>query len=64
MKNINIDLRSDTITIPTQGMLDYMFNAKVGDDVWEEDETVKQLENYLAHLFSKESACSSDLQYR
>ena len=37
-------------------MLDYMFNAKVGDDVWEEDETVKDLEIYLANLFSKESA--------
>ena len=55
MKNINIDLRSDTITIPTKEMLDYMFHAKVGDDVWEEDETVKDLENYLASLFSKEA---------
>ena len=56
MKNINIDLRSDTVTVPTKGMLDYMFNAKVGDDVWGEDDTVKDLENYLANLFSKESA--------
>ena len=56
MKAITIDLRSDTITIPTKDMLNYMFNAKVGDDVWEEDETVKDLELELASLFSKESA--------
>ena len=56
MKNLKIDLRSDTITIPTKAMLEYMFSAKVGDDVWEEDETVKDLECYLAHLFSKEAA--------
>ena len=56
MNNLKIDLRSDTITIPTKYMLDYMFSAKVGDDVWEEDETVKDLESYLAHLFNKESA--------
>ena len=56
MKDMHIDLRSDTITIPTKDMLDYMFNAKVGDDVWGEDETVKDLENHLATLFSKEAA--------
>ena len=56
MNNLKIDLRSDTITIPTKYMLEYMFSAKVGDDVWEEDETVKDLECYLAHLFNKESA--------
>ena len=50
-----IDLRSDTITVPSQGMLEYMFNAKVGDDVWEEDETVKELEFELAKLFSKQA---------
>ena len=56
MTHFNIDLRSDTITTPTKEMLEYMFNAKVGDDVWEEDVTVKDLENYLASLFSKEAA--------
>jgi len=50
-----IDLRSDTITVPSQDMLEYMFNAKVGDDVWEEDKTVKALEIELAKLFSKEA---------
>ena len=34
MNKNTIDLRSDTITVPTKGMLDYMFQAKVGDDVW------------------------------
>jgi len=56
MKDNHIDLRSDTITVPTKEMLDYMFRAKVGDDVWEEDQTVKDLESELASLFSKESA--------
>lgn len=56
MKNNTIDLRSDTITIPTKEMLEYMFRAQVGDDVWEEDETVKKLEHKLASLFSKEAA--------
>ena len=56
MKDTYIDLRSDTITIPTKDMLDYMFNAKVGDDVWEEDPTVKALEREVATLFSKEAA--------
>ena len=56
MQDNYIDLRSDTITVPTKGMLDYMFSAQVGDDVWEEDQTVKELEANMASLFSKESA--------
>ena len=56
MKDNIIDLRSDTITVPTKEMLDHMFSAKVGDDVWEEDYTVKALEAEMAHLFSKEAA--------
>ena len=56
MKTNNIDLRSDTITIPSKRMLEYMFDAKVGDDVWEEDETVKSLEKELAFMFSKETS--------
>lgn len=39
-----IDLRSDTITRPTPGMLQAMFTAAVGDDVYEEDPTVNELE--------------------
>ncbi len=39
-----IDLRSDTLTQPTAAMRDAMANAKVGDDVFEEDPTLKELE--------------------
>lgn len=51
-----IDFRSDTVTKPTAGMLDAMMNAKVGDDVFGEDETVNALEEKLANLFNMESA--------
>lgn len=51
-----IDLRSDTVTKPSQGMLDAMINAKVGDDVFEEDPTVKALEKRLAKIFGKPRA--------
>ena len=50
-----IDFRSDTVTRPSEGMLDAMFHAKVGDDVYEEDETVQALEQKLAHLFKMEA---------
>ena len=52
---MTIDLRSDTVTKPTKGMLDAMFNAKVGDDVFNEDPTVNELENKTAKLFNKEA---------
>jgi threonine aldolase len=51
-----IDLRSDTVTIPTLEMKEAMFNAKVGDDVFEDDETVNQLETLGASIFGKEAA--------
>ncbi len=51
-----IDFRSDTITKPTAGMLDAMMSAKVGDDVFGEDETVNALEEKLAALFHMEAA--------
>lgn len=50
-----IDLRSDTVTRPTRGMMDAMMNAKVGDDVFGEDETVIALEKKTADLFGKEA---------
>src|ERR1051325_3020818 len=50
-----IDLRSDTVTRPTKGMLDAMFSAKVGDDVFGEDPTVNALEAKAAKLFGKEA---------
>jgi len=52
---MTIDLRSDTVTQPTQPMLEAMFLAKVGDDVYEEDETINALEEKLAHLFGKQA---------
>ena len=39
-----VDLRSDTVTLPTEEMLESVKNAKLGDDVFEEDPTVKKLE--------------------
>lgn len=59
-----IDLRSDTVTKPTEEMLKYMFSAKVGDDVFGEDPTVNELQDYAADLFGKEAAlfCSSGTQ--
>jgi threonine aldolase len=51
-----IDLRSDTVTQPTQAMRDAMYNAEVGDDVYEDDVTVKELEAYAAELVGKEAA--------
>lgn len=54
--NTIIDVRSDTVTKPSTEMLAYMMNAEVGDDVFKEDPTVNQLENYVAEMFGKEAA--------
>uniref|UniRef100_A0A6C0DR25 Aromatic amino acid beta-eliminating lyase/threonine aldolase domain-containing protein n=1 Tax=viral metagenome TaxID=1070528 RepID=A0A6C0DR25_9ZZZZ len=51
-----IDLHSDTVTKPTQQMREAMSLAEVGDDVSEEDPTVKILEQRIANMFQKESA--------
>ena len=45
------DYRSDTITKPTPAMLEAMFSAPVGDDVFHEDPTVNRLENMLSEKF-------------
>ncbi len=50
------ELRSDTFTKPTPAMLQAMFTAQVGDDVFGEDPSVNELENYCANLFAMESA--------
>ena len=50
-----VDLRSDTVTKPTPGMLEAMWTAKVGDDVYGEDPTVNALEEKLAALFGLEA---------
>lgn len=52
---MTIDLRSDTLTQPTPGMLEAMFAAKVGDDVFGEDPTVNALEQKLADMFGMEA---------
>lgn len=51
-----IDLRSDTVTKPCSNMLQAMMEAKVGDDVFGEDESINKLQNYTANLFGKEAA--------
>jgi len=51
-----IDLRSDTVTLPTKEMLDAIYNAELGDDILGEDPTVKQLENLAAKMLGKEAA--------
>jgi threonine aldolase len=51
-----IDLRSDTVTKPTQKMREKMFTAEVGDDVFEDDLTVKHLQDRLSKMFNKEDA--------
>jgi threonine aldolase len=51
-----IDLRSDTVTRPTQAMRRAMFEAALGDDVFGEDPTVNRLEEYVAELLGKEDA--------
>lgn len=51
-----IDLRSDTVTRPSKGMLAAMTAAKVGDDVFQEDPTVNELERKVAAMFNKDKA--------
>lgn len=51
-----IDLRSDTVTKPSKGMLEAMWNAEVGDDVFQEDPTVQALEAKAAKMFGKEAS--------
>ncbi|OPJ56832.1 low-specificity L-threonine aldolase [Alkalithermobacter paradoxus] len=51
-----IDLRSDTVTMPTDKMREAMCKAVVGDDVYGDDPTVKKLEEYSAQIVGKEDA--------
>ncbi|MCX6439586.1 MAG: beta-eliminating lyase-related protein [Actinobacteria bacterium] len=50
-----IDLRSDTVTRPSQGMRDAIASAPVGDDVYSDDPTVNSLEERVAAMFGKEA---------
>ncbi len=51
-----IDLRSDTVTLPTQAMRDAMYHAELGDDVFGEDPTVNRLQEMAAARMGKEAA--------
>jgi len=51
-----VDLRSDTVTLPTEEMLEAIRHAKLGDDVYGEDPTVNELEALAAERMGKEAA--------
>lgn len=51
-----IDLRSDTVTLPTQAMRDAIYNTEFGDDVFGEDPSTNRLEEIAAGLMGKEAA--------
>jgi len=52
---MTVDFRSDTVTKPTPGMLEAMWSAKVGDDVFGEDESINELEAKAAAMFGMEA---------
>jgi len=51
-----IDLRSDTVTLPTQAMRQAIYDADLGDDVFSEDQTTNRLEKMAAERMGKEAA--------
>lgn len=53
---MQVNLISDTVTQPSKGMLDAMFSAEVGDDVFKKDPSVNKLEEEVASLFGKQAA--------
>jgi threonine aldolase len=53
---MEINLVSDTVTKPSSEMLQFMFAAKVGDDVYKQDPTVNELESTVAELFGMEAS--------
>lgn len=53
---MQVNLISDTVTKPSAGMQQAMWDAPVGDDVFKEDPTVNTLEEHLAQMFGKEAA--------
>ena len=55
-----IDLRSDTVTQPTEAMRQSMLHAEVGDDVYGEDPSINALEHKGAELLGKEAASALD----
>lgn len=55
MSNPMIDLRSDTVTKPTEGMLKAMYHAEVGDDVFREDPTMNAFQQKMADVFGMDT---------
>ncbi len=53
---MTIDLRSDTVTKPSKEMLSFMMKAPVGDDVFSDDPTVNQLQDFAADMFGVQAA--------
>lgn len=51
-----IDLRSDTVTRPSQGMREAIYTAEVGDDVYGEDHLINELQGRIAQMLGKEAA--------
>ena len=51
-----IDLRSDTVTLPSPEMREAIFTAELGDDVYDEDPTVNSLQKHVARLLNKEDS--------
>ena len=51
-----IDLRSDTVTLPTNEMKKFIINSPLGDDVYGEDPSVNLLQKKIAKIFNKEAA--------
>src|SRR5579859_4732974 len=51
-----IDLRSDTVTLPTPQMREAMYRAEVGDDVYGEDPAINRLQEMAAERMGKEAA--------
>jgi threonine aldolase len=54
--NARVDLRSDTVTQPSEGMKSAMISAPLGDDVYGDDPSVNFLQEKVAKLFDKEAA--------
>lgn len=54
--NVIVDMRSDTVSRPTEQMRNAMATALVGDDVFGEDPTTNELQQRFAKLFGKEAA--------
>ncbi len=51
-----VDVRTDTLTMPSPDMRRAMANAELGDDVFGEDPTVNRLQDVVAEMFGKEAA--------